>query len=112
MEAYRDQYATLFHNGQKVVVVGVSADPDTLLAAWAGEKQAPFRFASDPEGRVIRQYGAWNEENKVASRHTVVVGPDGKIAFEQRPFRVTSAEAYTLLGDAIDKLAPRSGGTF
>jgi hypothetical protein len=35
MEAYRDQYATLFNNGRKVVVVGISVDPDTALASWA-----------------------------------------------------------------------------
>ncbi len=107
MEAYRDQYATLFHDGQKVVVVGISADPDTALSAWAAEKNAPFRFASDPAGTVIKQYGAWNEEGKYANRHTIIVGPDGKIAFEQRPFRVTAQEAYTALGEAVDRLAPR-----
>ena len=31
MEAYRDQYATLFNNGRKVVVIGISVDADTCL---------------------------------------------------------------------------------
>ena len=31
MEAYRDQYATLFNNGRNVAVVAVSVDPDTTL---------------------------------------------------------------------------------
>ena len=31
MEAYRDQYATLFNNGRGVVVLGMSVDPDTTL---------------------------------------------------------------------------------
>ena len=106
MEAYRDQYATLFHNGEKVVLIGISADADTTLAAWAAEKGVPFRFASDPDGKVIRQYGAWMEEQKFANRHIVIVGPDGTIAFEQRPFRVTSQEAYASLGEAIDRLLP------
>jgi hypothetical protein len=35
MEAYRDQYATMFNGGKKVVLLGVSVDPDTMLAAWA-----------------------------------------------------------------------------
>jgi len=34
MEAYRDQYATLFNNGRKVVVLGISVDADTTLASW------------------------------------------------------------------------------
>ena len=41
MEAYRDQYATLFNNGKKVVVLGVSVDPDTMLANWARESSSP-----------------------------------------------------------------------
>jgi len=35
-----------------------------------------------------------------------VIGPDGKIAYKTQPFRVLVAEAYTELGDAIDKLSP------
>ena len=38
MEAYRDQYATIFNSGKKVIVLGISADADTTLAAWAREK--------------------------------------------------------------------------
>ena len=37
MEAYRDQYATLFNNGKKVVVIGISVDADTTQANWARE---------------------------------------------------------------------------
>jgi len=33
MEAYRDQYAKLFNNGRHVVVLAVSVDADTTLAA-------------------------------------------------------------------------------
>jgi peroxiredoxin Q/BCP len=105
VEAYRDQYATIFKNGEKVTVVGISADADTTLASWAQEKKIPFRFASDPDGAVIKQYGAWNDQYKLANRHTIVIGPDGKIAFEQRPVRVTSAEAYSSLGEAVGRIA-------
>jgi peroxiredoxin len=52
MEAYRDQYATLFNNGKKVVVLGISTDADTTLAAWAREGSFPFLFVSD-SGQVI-----------------------------------------------------------
>ena len=41
MEAYRDQYATLFNNGRKVVVIGISVDPDTALASWARDEDFP-----------------------------------------------------------------------
>ena len=58
MEAYRDQYAKLFNNGRKVVVLAVSGDADTTLAAWARELETPVAVASD-SGQVARRlYGA------------------------------------------------------
>ena len=41
MEAYRDQYATLFNAGHGVTVIGISADPDTALASWAHDLGTP-----------------------------------------------------------------------
>ena len=62
MDAYRDQYATLFGNKKKVTLLAISVDPDTMLAAWAKEKQyAPWTFASDSGAMVGRQYGAIRE---------------------------------------------------
>ena len=55
MEAYRDQYATLFNNGRKVVVIGISADPDTTLASWARDEQFPMLFASDAGGKAVEK---------------------------------------------------------
>jgi peroxiredoxin len=106
MEAYRDQYATLFNNGRKVVVIGISVDPDTALANWARDSEFPMLFASDADGRVGGSYGAYDEKNKVDNRSLYVIGPDGKIAYKVQPFRVLAAEAYTELGDVIDKLSP------
>ena len=34
MTAYRDQYASLFNDGQNVVVLGISNDPVPELASW------------------------------------------------------------------------------
>ena len=106
MEAYRDQYATLFNNGRKVVVIGISADPDTVLANWAREAEFPVVFGSDVDGKVGTAYGAWDEARKIDTRSLYVIGPDGKIAYKTQPFRVLVAEAYTELGAAIDKLSP------
>ena len=52
MNAYRDQYATLFKNGRGVVLIAISADPDTALASWARDSEYPFLFASD-SGTVV-----------------------------------------------------------
>jgi peroxiredoxin len=56
MEAYRDQYATLFNNGRKVTVLGISVDADTTLASWARDEDFPVLFASDPGGKVGQLY--------------------------------------------------------
>jgi peroxiredoxin len=106
MEAYRDQYATLFNNGRKVVVVGISVDADTTQASWARDSEFPILFASDTAGRVGAMYGAYDEKNKTDNRSLYVIAPDGKIAYKVQPFRVLAADAYTELGDAIDKLSP------
>ena len=106
MEAYRDQYATLFNNGRKVVVVGISVDPDTTLASWAREADFPILFASDPGGTVGKQYGAFDPKSELDDRSLYVVGPDGRVAYRVRPFRQMAADAYTELAAAVDKLAP------
>jgi peroxiredoxin len=104
MEAYRDQYATMFNNGRKVVVIGISVDADTTQAAWAREKDFPMLFASDPGGMVGRKYGAYDEKNAMDDRSLYVIAPDGTVAYHVRPFRILAAEAYTELDSAIDRL--------
>ena len=106
MEAYRDQYATLFNNGRKVTVIGISVDPDTTLASWAKEAAFPVVFASDADGSVGTMYGAYIPDRKTDNRTLYVIGPDGKIAYKAQPFRQMAQDAYTELGNAIDKLSP------
>jgi peroxiredoxin len=106
MEAYRDQYAKLFHNGRKVAVIGISVDADTTLAAWARESDFPIVFASDSGSVIGKTYGAFDAQYKVDNRSLFVVGPDGRIAYVTQPFKVLSPAAYTDLGNIIDKLSP------
>ena len=106
MEAYRDQYATLFNNGRRVAVLAVSADPDTTLASWAHASQFPFAFGSDSAGVAGTRYGAWMSQQRFNNRHLFVVGPDGRIAYVARPFRVLAPDAYTELAAVIDRLSP------
>jgi peroxiredoxin Q/BCP len=104
MDAYRDQYATLFRNGQRVVLLAVSVDADTTLASWARDKQYPFRFLSDPEGQVGRLYGAWEPKYKLDNRTLFVIGPDGKIGYVADPFQEIDPKAYEGLRAAIDRV--------
>lgn len=106
MEAYRDQYATLFNNGHKVTVVGISVDADTTLASWARDEDFPVLFASDPGGKVGQAYAAYDAKNKLDNRSLFVVGPDGRIAYVTKPFKVLTPSAYTELAAVVDSVAP------
>ncbi len=106
MEAYRDQYATLFNNGRNVVVIAISVDPDTTLASWAREKEFPMLFGSDPGSKVGILYAAHDSVRRQDTRSLFVIGPDGRITYTAKPFRVLVQKSYTDLAEAIDKLAP------
>jgi peroxiredoxin Q/BCP len=106
MNAYRDQYATLFKNGRGVVLIAISADPDTALASWARDSDFPFLFASDSGTAVARRYGALAERPGMTNRNLFVVGPDGRIAYRATPFREVDPSAYRDLGAAIEQLVP------
>ena len=106
MEAYRDQYATLFNGGRNVVVVAMSVDADTTLASWARASDFPFVFASDTGGRVGRLYDAHEAKGGYNERAVYVIGPDGRIAYSVKPFRVLSPGAYSELAAVVDRLSP------
>jgi peroxiredoxin len=111
MEAYRDQYATTFNNGQNVVVIGISVDPDTTLINWSRQSAFPILFASDTSGTISRQYKTFNEQTRVDRRDVYVIGPDGQVKFKMA-FRPLVPDDYTTLDAEIDKLAPpkKEGG--
>src|SRR3954465_4072311 len=78
MHAYRDQYAQIFNNGQKVVLIGISADPADVQASWMHDDDMQFLMASDKDLTVATQYGALAGRG-LTNRNLFVVGPDGKI---------------------------------
>jgi peroxiredoxin Q/BCP len=106
MNAYRDQYAQVFKNGRNVVLIAISADPDTALYTWARDAEFPFLFASDTGTAVGKMYGALASRAGMTNRNLFVVGPDGKIAYRATPFREIDPTAYTELGAAVGKLMP------
>ena len=109
MDAYRDQYAKLFRNGRKVVLLAISVDPPEELASWARDKGYQYRFLSDPGGAICQRYGAYDSEYHLDDRTLLIVGPDGKIASVQAPFNEIDPTAYAELGQAITKVAGPSG---
>ena len=85
------------------MLLGVSVDPDTTLAAWARESSYPGMYASD-SGQVIgKLYGSIRGSSEV--RNVFIIGPDGKITHRMTPFNVMSQDAYTELEKAVDQTA-------
>jgi peroxiredoxin len=109
MEAYRDQYATLFNNGRNVVVIGISSDADTTLASWARQSDFPVVMASDRGGAVQGSYGSY-DTGRLDTRAVFVIGPDGRVAHVIERFAPVSAAAYTELAEAVDKVSPPPPG--
>jgi thioredoxin-dependent peroxiredoxin len=105
MEAYRDQYASLFRGGRDVVLIAVDSDPAEAQAAWARDGEFPFLFASDPDAAVAKSYGA------ARSRNLFVVDPEGRIAWRAAPFREVDPTAYEELAAAIAEVVPDGSGS-
>jgi peroxiredoxin len=105
MNAYRDQYATLFHDGKQVVLLAISTDSVGALASWAKDADYPFTFLSDPGGAVGKAYGSYNSTYGMDGRNVFVVSPGGTIGYSAVPFREVDPAAYTALGGALDRLA-------
>ena len=103
MEAYRDQYATLFNNGDGVTLLAISTDGPAALQSWAAEKKFPHTFVSDTGGVLGAKYDVKFPAVNFYRRVVFVIGPDGRIQHIMRPFRELSAEAYTELGAAVKK---------
>ena len=103
MEAYRDQYATLFNNGDGVTLLAISTDELPTLQSWAAEKKFPQTFVSDTGGTLGEKYDVKFPAVNFYRRVVFVIGPDGRIQHIMRPFRELSADAYTELGAAVKR---------
>ena len=113
MTAYRDQYASLFHGGRNVVLIGISNDSPEELRSWAYDEDFPFLFASDAEnhGATYTKFGgSLRDSGTVDSRAVIVIGPDGRVAGVIPQFRQVDPQAYTELGAMIDKVTPEPEG--
>lgn len=107
MEAYRDQFATIFNGGKDVLLLAVSTDPDATLVQWAKESNFPFTFVSDADGVLAGKYGALGIGGLFDKRVLYVIDPDGRVSYKAAPFRQSSADAYTRLDAEIDRVASR-----
>ena len=80
---FRDLQADLAK--QNAVVLGVSRDSIDDHEAFISKYALPFVLLSDPDAKVMKQYGAYGtkmmygKEVEGVIRSTVVIGPDGKV---------------------------------
>ncbi len=63
-------------------VIGVSMDDTDSHRKFQAKHKLNFTLLSDPDGRVIRAYGAWGKKmfgREGILRKTFIIGPDGTI---------------------------------
>ena len=65
-----------------VSVAGISVDPVDNNLAMVDKLLLPFPLLSDPEGRVIKEWGVWTDgEGGIARPSVFAVRKDGAIAW-------------------------------
>lgn len=109
MQAYRDQYATLFRGGRDIVLIAISTDPPQELSAWARDEEFPFLFASDRASVVGQRYGAFldrGDRGILNNRTLFIIDDEGRIQYVAAPFREVDPQAYAELADALERIAP------
>ncbi len=85
-----------------VSLAGISVDPIDNNAVMVEKLLLPFPLLSDPEGRVIKEWGVWNEnDGGIAKPSIFAVRKDGSIgwAYVGRDFadRPTDDELFNSL---------------
>ena len=107
MEAYRDQYASIFRGGRGVSIFAVSNDPAEALASWAKDADFPVLFGSDSDGSAAAAFGVGARDNGMPqSRAVVVVDPEGRVSWATSVFREIDPTAYEELAAAVAAVAP------
>ncbi len=107
MQAYRDQYASLFRDGAGVTLIAISNDSPTELFEWARDEDFPFLFGSDPDGSAYAAFGGDTWPTGVSgSRAVIVIDPEGTVAWVDPAFNEVDPAAYEALGAAIDAAMP------
>ena len=71
------------------VVLGISPDSPEDLKKWQQEENLPYDLLSDPDHRVLDEWGVWGEKSMYGNtymgviRSHWIIDEDGKIADEQ-----------------------------
>jgi peroxiredoxin Q/BCP len=105
---FRDSFPRI--SAAQTTIFGISPDQPAALAKWRAKEKLPYNLLSDPDHRVIAEYGAWGPKTSYGItrdgviRSHVVVGPDGRI--EDLQLKVSPEESVQR---ALEAIAGRTG---
>ena len=90
--AFRYEYKVITELNTQVI--GVSVDDQESHAKFAEKYNLPFPLLSDYEGKVAKDYGALAALGpiKFAKRHTIIIGPEGKV---KKVYRIVNASRHS-----------------
>ncbi len=67
------------------VVLGISPDQPEALRKWTDKQKLPYDLLSDPDHKILEQWGAWGEKVNYGKKYMGVIrshwiiGADGRI---------------------------------
>jgi peroxiredoxin Q/BCP len=89
-----------------ISVVGVSVDDTTRNRAMVEKLVLPFPLLADPEGRVVAEWGVYDEQQRIAVPSIFLVRPDSTIAYryvgDDFADRPGDEEIFAALGGGAD----------
>jgi peroxiredoxin Q/BCP len=56
---FRDEFETI--SAANAVILGLSADTPDALKKWKADKKLPYDLLSDPDHKVLEQWGVWHD---------------------------------------------------
>jgi peroxiredoxin Q/BCP len=59
------------------VIFGISVDTVQTQKEFCTEQKLPFPLLADPDGKIAKLFGVFNEERKLSKRVTFIVDPKG-----------------------------------
>jgi peroxiredoxin Q/BCP len=109
---FRDQSKTFA--GLNAVILGVSHDSEDSHTRFAQKYGLPFVLVADPEAKVLKAYGVWQEQSLMSKiglgtmRTTFVIDPEGRIARIYDKVKVTG-HAEEVLNDLKQAQGAKAG---
>jgi len=80
IEAHNFQRDLDKYNAADAVILGVSVDSTESHTQFCAKESLTFHLLSDPEHKVVDEYGSYKTPPGFALRNTFLIAPDGKIA--------------------------------